>query len=279
VLAQQGDVDLTKDVKDAIIDSIGLYNLFQTASKVRQIWENGSVEAGEGSFNIPLAPASPTLRGTSGNEQIILEWGDEAANDNNPDVGSIVGYKIYRNFIRPPAVTRPTDTSFVLIDSVGADVRTYTDSTVIVGEDYYYYVTAVTNDGIEGSIFLNRTGTSNPRTLEALTPSRAPSSDWKEEVVVVPNPYHTVAANKYQGSRINFMNLPAYANIRIYTMAGDLVQILEHRGGDGEVDWQYQETFSTIEIVSGIYFFVVEETNANGNPTGNIAKGKFVVIK
>ncbi|HKJ68692.1 MAG TPA: hypothetical protein VKA68_12095, partial [bacterium] len=280
LLASQGDVDLSKDVKDAVIDSIGRYNMLQTASRARRVWENGTVRYGQGSFNIPLAPASPTLQGYSENEQIRLEWGDEAANDNNPKVGNIVGYKIYRNYYRPPAITRPTDTTFVVIDSVGPNVREYVDNSVIVGEDYYYYITAVTDDGVESSLFLNRTGTSDPRTLEALTPTRAPSDQWQQEVVVVPNPYHTVAANKYEGNRLNFLNLPAYANIRIYTMAGDLVQVLRHEAGTGEEDWQYQDTFSTIEVVSGIYYYVVEQLDGpNGNPTGKLAKGKFVVIK
>jgi len=277
-LAETGDI-LTKNQKDAVIDSIGRYNLFQTASLARRVWENGNVQNGQGTFNIPLAPPSPSLTGHSENDQIRLEWGDEAAQETNTAVGSITKYKIYRNYWRPPSITRPTDTTFVVIDSVGPNVREYVDTDVIRGEQYYYYVTAVSDKGVESSRFLNRTGTSTPQTLEALVPTRAPSETWQQDVVVVPNPYHVVAAEKYPGRRLNFLNLPAYANIRIYTMAGDLVQVLHHNADTGEEDWQYQDTFSTVEIVSGVYFYVVEELDAQGNPTGKLTRGKFVVIK
>ena len=99
--------------------------------------------------------------------------------------------------------------------------------------------------------------------------------------MVVPNPYHVQGASNYEEEkRLNFLNLPAYANIHIYTMTGDLVQTLEHDASTGDEDWDRQETFSTMEIVSGIYLYVVEELDApNGSPTGQQTVGKFVVIK
>jgi hypothetical protein len=73
--------------------------------------------------------------------------------------------------------------------------------------------------------------------------------------------------------------LPAFANIRLYTMTGDLIQSVEHRAGTGDSDWQFQDTFSSTEIVSGVYLAVIEETDANGSATGEQAIVKFVVIK
>ncbi len=233
---------------------------------------------GTGSFGVPLAPASPSLTATSENQQIRLEWGDEAENDTK--AGNIVGYKIYRNYWRPPSVTQPTDTTFVMVDSVGPGVREYVDSEVIVGEQYWYYVTAVSDDGLESSAFQNRMGRTATPDREAVVPSRVPHTDWKDEVVVVPNPYHSVAADKYGGRRLNFLNLPAYANIHIYTMTGDRVQTIEHNSGDGDEEWLRQDTFSTMQIVSGIYIYVVEELDGpNGSLTGEKTIGKFVVIK
>jgi hypothetical protein len=99
-------------------------------------------------------------------------------------------------------------------------------------------------------------------------------------VVVVPNPYHVEAAQRYSGRRLNFLNLPAFANIHIYTMTGDRVMTLEHDTSTGDKDWLRQDTFSTMEIVSGIYLFVVEELDGpDGRATGEHAIGKFVVIK
>ena len=63
-------------------------------------------------------------------------------------------------------------------------------------------------------------------------------------------------------------------------MVGDLVQSISHSLGTGDVDWLRQDTFSTVEIVSGIYIYVVEELDSpGGSPTGKTATGKFVVIK
>jgi hypothetical protein len=194
--------------------------------------------------------------------------------------GPITGYRIYRGYKRPPAITSPTDTTFVLIADLAASETEYVDTEVVRGEDYYYYIAAVNADGVESSAFQNRTGTSATASDEALAPTRTPSSDWKDAVVVVPNPYHTQASQKYSGRRLNFLNLPPYANVHIFTVTGDRVQMLEHDASTGDIDWERQDTFSTMEIVSGVYLYVVEELDGpRGHPTGEKVIGKFVVIK
>lgn len=278
-IAAEGTYPISQAQKDAILD-LSKKRAFMEAGKAVSLWNNGSnsVNKGAGTFGIPLAPASPSLTVTSENQQIHLEWGEEAVQDTRG--GTVVGYKIYRNYWRPPSVTEPTDTTFVLVDSVGPDVREYVDTGVIVGEQYWYYVTAVNGDGLESSAYQNRMGRSATPDREAASPTRPPHTSWEQEVVVVPNPYHTVAAQKYSGRRLNFLNLPPYANIRIYTMTGDHVQTIEHNSGDGDEEWLRQDTFSTMQIVSGIYVYVVEELDgAGGSPTGKKAIGKFVVIK
>lgn len=268
---------LTQEQKDAIIE-IGEEIAFGVTDRAINVWQNGMVQDGQGSFNIPLAPAAPSLTGTSEIDQVRLEWGDEAANDT--EAGPIAGYRVYRNFQRPPSVTRPTDTAFVQIAEVDPGVREYLDTDVIRNEEYYYYVTAVTEDGVESSPFQNRTGTSEVRADQALNAQRPPDEAWQENVVVVPNPYHSQAARKYEGERLNFLNLPPYANIHVYTVAGDLVQTITHTSSTGDEDWQEQETFSTLEIVSGVYVYVVEELDGpEGSATGAQSIGKFVVIK
>jgi len=279
IIAHQGET-LTKEQKDAILD-LSIQLALRNAAKAIKVWKNGNVKSGVGSFDIPMAPPSPSLTVTSGLDQITLEWGNEA--EVSPAGGNISGYRIYRNYKRPPAVTSPTDTDFVLIKEVPAGVFQYVDDIstgLIRGEDYYYYVTAVSNEGVESSKWLNRTGTSANRQDQAATPSRGPDPNWEQNVVVVPNPYHTSAAKKYPGRRLNFFNLPPYANIRIYTQTGDLVQVIEHDSNTGSKDWEKQNTFNTTEIVSGLYIYVVEELDGpRGNPTGKKFIGKFVVIK
>lgn len=276
VVAPAGST-LDKDRKDAIID-LGKDYLFQTASRAIRAWKDSDVRQGTGTFDVPLAPASPSLTGVSEFDQIRLQWGNEAEFDSR--VGQIVAYRIYRNYWRPPSISSPTDTTFTLIAEVDPGQHEYVDKEVIRGEQYYYYVTAVSEYGVESSRYLNRTGTTTDRTLEALTPSRAPDADWKNRVRAVPNPFHVQAAKKYQGKRLNFLNTPPYCNIHIYTITGNRVQTLYHDSGSGDEDWQRQDTFTTMEIVSGIYYFVVEELDGpRGSPTGEIATGKFVVIK
>ena len=280
VIAAAG-ATLTKDQKDQILD-LGKDYAFNNAAKAIRIWKNGSVEKGAGDFGIDLAPAPPSLAGTSENDQIRLEWGDEAAND--VGTGTIDGYRIYRDYYRPPAVESPTDTTYVLVDQVAASEREYVDVTVARGQDYYYYLVAVTSDGVEGSPFLNLFGTSAVREDEALSPTRSFDSNWQDNVVVVPNPYHARGAYKYGGRRLNFLNLPEFAKIHIYTVTGDRVQTLDHVKGTGDIDWEKQDTFATMEIVSGVYFFVVEEYDGRPDAAGSAATGekflgKFVVIK
>jgi hypothetical protein len=279
LVAAQG-ATLDKQTKNDIIDLSRLF-AFDNASKAIRTWKNGNVRSGQGSFAADLAPAAPSLEGFSENDQVRLTWGDEAQNDCARRGCTIDGYRIYREFTRPASIALPTDTTFLLHAEVPAGTFEFVDADVVRGENYYYYVTAVTSDGLESSEYLNRTGTTGEKFREALTPTRPPAEDWEQSVVVVPNPFHIQGASNYESEkRIVFLNLPAYANIHIYTMTGDRVQTLEHDSSTGDDDWDRQETFSTMEIVSGIYIFVVEELDGpRGGATGRQAMGKFVVIK
>lgn len=270
--------------KDAIINT-GIDSLFKTVSLVKRIWENSSVNKGSGSFNIDIAPPAPSLTVTSEPAQIKLSWGDEA-----DDYPNLKGFRIYRSYWRPPELTYPTDTTFVFVEEVGKNIHEYIDKgqstpnqPIIRGESYYYYVTAVTTNGSESSQFQNQTGFGKggaDKLQEAASPTRPPDASWKNNVVVVPNPYHVRAYQKYSGKQIKFLNLPPYANIHIYTMSGDKVQTIIHDTGTGDASWDRQDTFSTMEIVSGIYICVVEELDGpNGSPTGEVAMEKFVVVK
>jgi hypothetical protein len=265
-------------LKDAVID-LGKQYVFQHASRAVRLWKSSNVKKGQGRFNLPVfAPASPSLYGFSEYDQVRLQWGNEAERDTR--AGTITKYRIYRDYKRPPAMTSPTDTTFLLLAEVPATSHEYIDKQIVRGDKYYYYITAVNDKGIESSMFLNMTGTSQVREDEALTPTRGPDPDWTENVVVVPNPFHAAGATKYPGRRLTWLNLPAYCNIRIYTMTGDLVQMIKHVSGSGTDDWLRQDTFSTMEIVSGVYIYVIEELDGpHGKPTGKKAIGKFVVIK
>ncbi len=161
-----------------------------------------------------------------------------------------------------------------------------------------------------------RTGTEpleSARTANAV--SLAPSGSARKPVRVVPNPYRMDAdytrpfmagsgpdenAGGYlswenqddgtpeywpqQDRRIEFVNLPARCLIRIYTLAGDLVQIVPHNvAGDTDRYWSsvHSESWDlnnrNYQIVSsGLYFYSVEDLTEEGQ--GRIQTGKFVIV-
>ena len=224
-------------------------------------------------MDIPMPPAAPSLEVTSMPGKINLKWGSEA--EQYSGTSNLVGYRIYRSYYRPPAITSPTDTSFVLLAEVGSNTNEYNDEDAVRGRQYWYYVTAYNSEGLESSPFLNRTSGEK----QAVSPTRAPDQNWQNNLVVVPNPWHSRAMRKYDGKRLTFLNLPPYCNIHVYTMTGDKLQTLEHTSGTGDEAWQRQLTFGNQAIVSGVYFYVVEELNApTGSATGKIGKGKFIVV-
>ncbi|MEA1996573.1 MAG: hypothetical protein U9N45_03000, partial [Gemmatimonadota bacterium] len=114
--------------------------------------------------------------------------------------------------------------------------------------------------------------------------SDEPEDVVMEDVKVVPNPY--LVSNSWelspQRKRIAFINLPTEAVIRIYTLSGNLVQVLRHRGSDnsytsdwkgGTEYWDLKNRFNML-IASGMYIFHVTDTR-----TGREQMSKFAVIQ
>ena len=93
----------------------------------------------------------------------------------------------------------------------------------------YYAVTAYDRgdpsanlESLESSVYANR---------KYVYPGVKTSDDWTEQLNVYPNPYRGQAKWDGHGSRgrqIWFQNLPSKAEIRIFSLAGDLVDILDH---------------------------------------------------
>lgn len=139
----------------------------------------------------------------------------------------------------------------------------------------------------------------------------APAGNPQDEVKAVPNPYRAYAdyTKQYSGGlswenqddgtpeffpqtdrRIEFINLPAQCLIRVYTIGGDLVQIIPHSSsdinpiGDPNTYWTSLSSESWDlnnrngqQIVSGLYLFSVEDLTPGNR--GQIKTGKFVVIR
>lgn len=176
----------------------------------------------------------------------------------------------------------------------------YIDPFVHNGFLYFYSVTATDHDlelipgstppeyringaglvGHPSSSFFNATPAVHAQTAEERDRHGA-------DIYVYPNPATRDALAEFQqmspdpddptGVRVRFANLPAARNsIKIYTLAGDLVQTLDHDGtaGYGEIGWNLISRNGQ-EIVSGIYLYVVQSSDSRFDDF----IGKFVVVR
>ncbi|MCK4404024.1 MAG: T9SS type A sorting domain-containing protein [candidate division Zixibacteria bacterium] len=93
------------------------------------------------------------------------------------------------------------------------------------------------------------------------------------EIKVVPNPYiaHALWETTEGIRKIQFTHLPNECTIRIYTLAGDLVKVIEHNNGTGTEDWDLLNK-NQQGIVPGVYFYHVDSKYGE-------KLGKFAVIK
>ncbi len=163
----------------------------------------------------------------------------------------------------------------------------------------YYAVTAfdhgdpATNlPSLESSPFANR------QIIYPGTPAA-----WNENVGVYPNPYRGAALWDGFGSRerlIWFQYLPLKAEIRIYNLAGDLVQTIMHdlrdvakyagqdvrrineslnpRFAGGEHAWDLI-TRHEQEAATGLYIYVVRNLDEESEYFGRAKEGSFLIIK
>ena len=161
----------------------------------------------------------------------------------------------------------------------------FVDHRVLDGFDYHYVVTAVAQRT------LVTTGTSRPELLESpfhaeftgiVRPRvEAGSKGPGAGVWVVPNPFKAhapwerapVPGDPFT-RHVDFFGLPrAQARIQIYTLAGDLVQVIDHdgRNGDGQAPWNLISRNGQ-DIESGVYLFTVDSSAGH-------QVGKFVIVR
>ena len=89
-------------------------------------------------------------------------------------------------------------------------------------------------------------------------PTGGPTADL-ERIYAVPNPYRGSEVWDQPGQgEIHFVNLPSRATIRIYTLAGDLVRVLEHSDQVRDfARWDLRNGAGK-DIASGIYMYRIE---------------------
>lgn len=252
-------------------------------------------------FRVPAPPPKPTMRITTSNHQVDIDWTPQPGGI-NPELytdqnrGDTItrpfeGYRLYRS-------TKSADGPWTLLaehdvpdDRVGSNTGLhyqYRDVGLLNNVEYYYTLTAFSKpDEVLNFASQESSVSANVQTVVPGTPP----PQTVGEVAAVPNPYRgDIAYSSYnppwehpqgnrpwwmeQDRRIQFINLPHQCEINIYTVAGDLVATLQHNDPNrGYEDWNLTSRVGQA-VSSGIYLFSVQDRS-----NGKVQVGKFVIIK
>ena len=290
---------------------------------------NNVLDEGEDSNNnqiidryiLPAPPPSPNMEIVVESNRVTLYWQNNAESFLDPvsQVLDFEGYKVYgarktanealgeftllsENDLKNNIGYNTGFSSIHIINDFGEpdslEINGIFYHYKFVNEDIkdgwlnYYAVTAYDQgdpeanlESLESSIYANRIYTYSGE-------PNAVSDNWYP--TVYPNPYRGQALWDGYGSRnkmIWFRGLPAKAEIRIFSLAGDLVEVIQHdelyMGKDianiderknpimsgGEHAWDLISMHDQA-TASGLYLFTVEDKD-----TGTIKEGKFLIIK
>ena len=280
----------------------GLQNILQVAQK---IFDKGFVTS--------LPPPSPSLLAKDYVEEgitvgIALYWTADPEETVDPisEEKDFEGYHIWRSDKKDAEGRRIWKllASYDLVDGVGDDRWPPDSSTepgyqyifvdtidVVRGFNYAYSITSFDKgDTLAGIESLESNKLENLITYIPTNPS-ATTAAALDNIRVIPNPYLGSAPwnnpRPHYGEpwvdRIQFVNLPADAIVRIYTLDGDLVR--EIRSGDlalprtpemmseckSVAEWDLLSR-NKQKVTSGIYIYVVESSLGT-------KRGKFVIIR
>jgi hypothetical protein len=165
---------------------------------------------------------------------------------------------------------------------------------LLSGWQYLFTVTAFD----EGDPDAGLTSFESSRTANAVRvfPGTPPQGQTDGTVGVYPNPYRVNAAwdgGSARTRRLNFYNLPARAEIRIYTLAGEIIAELDHDAATYQGDIRWYDNFAgterrlaggehswdilsenSLDIATGLYLFTVKDLDS-----GDVQEGKFAIIK
>ncbi len=279
-------------------------------------------------YILPEPPPKPDMAVEVGDQQVTIYWANNAESFIDP-VSREVDFEGYRIYGARKTNVGDDQEEFTLLgeydiinpDSANIGYNTGLDAiritnefgdpdSVIIDDRVYHY--KFVNDGVQNGWLNYYAVTAYDRgdpeaNLASLESSRStnrtylyPGIVMEEEDVwsgvpgVYPNPYRGQAAWDGYGNRqrmIWFQNLPARAEIRIFTLAGDLVDLITHDSGyvgediqnidsgndplmsGGEHAWDMISKYDQA-VASGLYLFTVEDLETNV-----IKEGKFLIIK
>ncbi|MEE9167925.1 MAG: T9SS type A sorting domain-containing protein [Candidatus Neomarinimicrobiota bacterium] len=224
----------------------------------------------EADFDIPSPPFPPkSFTVTSGTDAITLAWEMFGSGP------TVTGFEIWR-----VAKRYTDDNSYEQVATLGAAADSYSDTEVVRGINYYYYIQAIgeTNDDDTG---LTPTGVAL-KSGRYYTQTYLPANLKREagalsDIHIVPNPFNLGSDEDIRWpdkqDKLGFLDIPGQCTISIYSQLGELIETIEHTDGSGDEFWDHT-TSSRQVIASGVYIAVIEDKD-----TGKTAIKKFVVIR
>ena len=238
--------------KNNILRTAGVNDMVDNYRKAQEIFKNG--------IKIPKMNLLPPefIDVNSGGGFNRIEWAQ---------VTGANSYNIYR------AEGKFEYLVYDSIANVSSTINIYDDTTAVKNFTYYYYVTAVDEDGYESSHYVVRPqselGGVSPASLQGNT---------MDDIRVVPNPFVFSPDGNYgpgAESRIVFAGLPGPCKITIFTLTGDIIDEIEHDKLSGSCHWDSKTKYNQF-ITPGLYIYHVESTNPD-KPGEKL--GKFIVIR
>ncbi|GIV60449.1 MAG: hypothetical protein KatS3mg043_1538 [Rhodothermaceae bacterium] len=284
-------------------------------------------------YLIPEPPAAPRVRVAFENDidpatgrqkaKVVLYWDRTAELSRDPVTGRLdfEGYRIYRSNPGDDRTGNILDRATLIaqydrpgnrtgfnngFDEIALEEPvTFPDDPteywyrfeaedLLAGWQYLFIVTAFD----EGDPDAGLPSFESSRTANAtrVFPGTPPDPEGARRVGVYPNPYRAGAAwdgGTNRTRRLNFYNLPPRAEIRVYTLAGEIVKEMRHEAGTYRGDIRWYDNFSAenrqlpggehswdilsengLNISPGLYLFTVKNLD-----TGEVQRGKFVIIK
>ena len=207
---------------------------------------------------------------------LLFDAVHEGYTDPITGLDDFAGYKIYESDtdIEGPWVLKTTVTKDELDDITSAGKVRYRHETQ-PGVPLRFGVTSFDADGNESGL-----------TAYTYFPASAPlaPSDDLSRILVAPNPYRQTSGFLDPGEqkRLAFINVPAQCELRIYTLAGDLVKHKIH-DGYGETTWgtsqgdNYMLTDFGQNVQPGVYIYYVKSLVPGHEGEEHV--GKFIIIR
>ncbi len=244
-----------------------LGNLVKTADAVKLFYELGELAKG---------PENPNITLTPGDGSVTISW-DAVPAPPNPNI-EIAQYRVYRAF---NAAAQDYDL-LKTIEATGQSSFSYTDSSANLINGWKVYYTVAVLDRLSGELGdLLGSGVQARAPIFSLANVVVPRSDALAlgdrqtlKIRVVPNPFMAQAAWDISATekRVQFINLPGRCTIRVFTLSGNLVNVVQHTDGSGTANYNLRNRFGE-PIASGIYYYVVTD------PGGKKDTGKFIVVQ